>query len=333
MTASSALEEYREACGRLQDTAGTALRSAINAGQARRDEQAAFEQLQDLQDAIVPLEAAAENGRPEQLQSAEDHLADIRSHDAAHTAGAGLSAGEPCLICQRPLPDDYQPPASADPAALQAADRSSEKSAEGRPGSCRRNSRMRAGRAANAQLEHEKRRSATQAAQDRLEQARQNAVAEMQHLTRRQWGDGIGSPGEQEFRAVLEAACSRLSAPDEDDQTNCSARRSASCSAQPARRNANWPPPPRRPAKPPGKPKPISRVNRRSCPRSRKPTSRQKPGSQTARKRHHDALAGSAATWHRSQALYAGCFPPSRWPSPPGTSSPRSKPSPNGRSA
>ena len=57
----------------------------------------------------------------------------------------------------------------------------------------------------------------------------------MQHLTRRQWGDGIGSPGEQEFQAILEAACSRLSAPDEEHKTNCSARRSASCSAQPAR--------------------------------------------------------------------------------------------------
>ena len=121
--ASAALEEYRRACGLVQDAAGTALRSAIDAGHARRDEQAAFDQMQDLQDAIVPLEGAAGTA-VRNLQSAEDHLAIIRSHDAAHTAGTGLSAGQPCLICHRPLPDDYQPPASADPAALQAADRS-----------------------------------------------------------------------------------------------------------------------------------------------------------------------------------------------------------------
>ena len=57
----------------------------------------------------------------EELQAAEDQLAEIHGHDAAHAAGAGLAAGEPCLICRRSLPDDYLPPAPADPDGLNAA--------------------------------------------------------------------------------------------------------------------------------------------------------------------------------------------------------------------
>lgn len=212
----SALEEYRNAHRQLQDATSAAMRRAIDAGQARRDEQVAFCQQQDLQAAVVPLEAAAE-AAAHTLRSAEDHLADIRSHDAAHTLGEGLSPGQPCLICHRPLPADYQPPASADPAALQAADRAvkTAKKADREAAAELADTR---GRAASAQLEHEKRQSATQAAQGRLEQARRDAVAQMQRLARRQRGDGISSPGEREFPGMLEAACSRMSAPEQEEQ-------------------------------------------------------------------------------------------------------------------
>jgi DNA repair protein SbcC/Rad50 len=215
-SAASALEEYRHALGQLLDASSAALRKAIDAGQAWRDEQAGLCRLQDLQDAIVPLEAAAEAAAHE-LRSAEDHLAGIRSHDAAHALGEGLSPGQPCLICHRPLPADYQPPASADPAALQAADRAvkNAKKADREAAAELADTR---GRAASAQLEHEKRQSATEAAQGRLERARRDAVAEMQRLARRQWGDGVRSPGERDFPAMLEAACTRLSAPEQDEQ-------------------------------------------------------------------------------------------------------------------
>ena len=62
--------------------------------------------------------------RRRSCKSAEDQLTEIRSHDSAHAAGAGLSAGDPCLICGRPLPDDYLPPAPADPDALRTAETS-----------------------------------------------------------------------------------------------------------------------------------------------------------------------------------------------------------------
>jgi exonuclease SbcC len=212
----SALEEYRHAHGQLLDATSAALRKAIDAGQARRDEQTALHQQQDLHAAIVPLEAAAEAAAQKQ-RSAEDHLAGIRSHDAAHALGERLSPGQPCLICSRPLAADYQPPASADPAALQAADRAvkTAKKADREAAAELADTR---GRAASAQLEHEKRRSATEAAQDRLEQSRRGAVAQVQRLARRQWGDGIHSPGEREFPGMLEAACSRLSAPEQKEQ-------------------------------------------------------------------------------------------------------------------
>jgi DNA repair protein SbcC/Rad50 len=287
---SSALEEYRRACGLVQDAAGTALRSAIDAGHARRDEQAAFDQMQDLQETIVSLESAAETA-VRNLQSAEDHLANIRSHDAAHTAGADLSAGQPCLICHRPLPDDYQPPASADPAALQAADRSVKKARKADREAADELADAR-GRAVSAKLEHEKRRSATQAAQDRLEQARQNAVAEMQHLTRRQWGDDISSPGKQEFRAVLETSCSRLSAPEEDAQDELlstslsqllgparAAERELTATATAASKTAG---------------KAETDLARESEKLSAQQEAHHQAESRltTARKRHHDALAG-----------------------------------------
>ena len=72
--------------------------------------------------------------------------------------------------------------------------------------------------AASAQEDYETRQSAAQQAQARLEQACQNAAAAMRDLAKRQWGDGTRSPGEREFGALLQAACSRLSEADGDDQ-------------------------------------------------------------------------------------------------------------------
>jgi DNA repair protein SbcC/Rad50 len=215
-SSASVLEEYQHALGQLLDATSAALRKAIGAGQAQRDEQVALGQLEDLQDAIIPLEAAAETAALE-LGSAEGHLASIRSHDDAHALGERLSPGQPCLVCRRPLPADYDPPASADPAALQAADRAVKKAKKSDREAAAELADTR-GRAASAQLEHEKRQSATAVAQARLERARGDAVAEMQRLACRQWGDGIRSPGEREFPDLLEAACSRMSAQEQDEQ-------------------------------------------------------------------------------------------------------------------
>ena len=63
VTANSALQGYREACDRLQDSISTALRQAGNAGKAQRDEDDALQRLRDLQEAVIPLQSAADRGR------------------------------------------------------------------------------------------------------------------------------------------------------------------------------------------------------------------------------------------------------------------------------
>src|SRR5262249_690479 len=111
----------RDACGRLNDSIGTALLEAVSAGKALREEEQALQQLHLRKEAVSSLEAVAK-GAAAELHEAEQRLSEILGHDAAHTPAAGLSPGEPCLICRRPLPDDYHPPAPAEPRALHAAE-------------------------------------------------------------------------------------------------------------------------------------------------------------------------------------------------------------------
>jgi DNA repair protein SbcC/Rad50 len=214
--AKSELEDYRQVFERLQDRTSTAMREAAHAGQILREEKQARQRMSDLQEAVSPLEAAAARAATE-LQSADERLAEIRSHDAAHAAGAGLSAGEPCLICRRPLQDDYLPPAPANPDAMRAAERAVKKAKKAEQDASAEFTKAQAN-AASAQKDHEKRQSATEQAEARLEQACQDAVAAMADLTQRQWGDGTMSPGDREFAAILRTACSRLSEADDNDQ-------------------------------------------------------------------------------------------------------------------
>jgi exonuclease SbcC len=215
-TMNSELEEYSQVFGRLQDRTTTAMRDAAHAGQILREEDQARRRMSDLQEAVTPLEAAAARAATE-LQSADERLAEIRSHDAAHAAGAGLSAGEPCLICRRPLPDDYLPPAPADPDAMHAAERAVKKAKKAEQDASAKLARAQAD-AASAKEDHQKRQSATQQAQARLEQACQDAAEAMADLTQRQWGDGTISPGGREFATMLRTACSHLSEADDNDQ-------------------------------------------------------------------------------------------------------------------
>ncbi|MEU9139494.1 SMC family ATPase [Streptomyces sp. NPDC048404] len=55
------------------------------------------------------------------LATAQEALDGIRRREAAHSAGDGLSAGEDCSVCDRPLPKDYQPPQPQDADALAQA--------------------------------------------------------------------------------------------------------------------------------------------------------------------------------------------------------------------
>jgi len=215
-TANSTLEEYRGACGRVQDDISTALRQAANVGKALGEQENALRRMRDVQKVVGPLETGAVQAAA-RLQSAEEQLADIRSHDAARAAGIDLSPGDPCLICRRPLPDDYQPPAPADPDALGSAERTVKKAKNTARDAESKLAKAQADEA-NARQEYEGRQSAGRQSQTRLKQASDDAAAAMRELAQRQWGDGIRTPGEKEFGAMLQAACARLSESGDDDQ-------------------------------------------------------------------------------------------------------------------
>ncbi len=216
VTANSTLQGYREACERLQDSIRTALRQAANAGNAQREEEHALQRLRNLQEAVLPLQAAADRAAT-QLQSADEQLAVVHSHDAAHTAGIGLAAGDLCLICSRPLPNDYRPPAVADPDALRAAEQGVKKAKNAARDAESELAKAQAD-TANAQREYEDRRSAVRKAQDRLEQACQDATAAMRELAQHPLDDRIRPPGEADFGIMLQSACAQLSESGDDDQ-------------------------------------------------------------------------------------------------------------------
>jgi DNA repair protein SbcC/Rad50 len=214
-TANTALGEYRQALGWLQDNVITALREAAKLGQALRQERRALGRADDLQRALSPLETAASKATTE-LQAAEDQRTEIRSRESAHVAGAGLTAGDPCLICGRRLPDDYLPPAPADPDALRTAETTAKEAKEAEQAAATHLAKAQAD-AATAQRQYDDYQSATRRARTRLAQAYQDAVAAMRDLAQRPSGDATRSAGDREFDARLQAACTQLSEADSDD--------------------------------------------------------------------------------------------------------------------
>jgi exonuclease SbcC len=214
--ASAVHREYREARAGVQDAVRTALHRAADAGKAQREEEAALSQADDLAGTIKDLETAVEAASGE-LQSAEDHLRRIQSQDAAHTAGEHLVPGEPCLICSRPLPGDYQPPAPSDPEALSAAHLSVKNAKEAHRKAADKLADTR-GKSESARQAHAARQLAAQAARNRLEQARQATAAGMRDLTRRKPAAQAGAPAEPAFEQMLDTACSRLARATEKEQ-------------------------------------------------------------------------------------------------------------------
>lgn len=216
VTANSTLQGYREACDRLQDSIGTALHQAAHAGKARWEEEGAFEWLRGLKETVLPFQDAADRAVT-QLESADEQLAVVHSHDAAHRAGIGLSAGDPCLICSRPLPEDYQPPAPADSDILQAAEQAVKKAKTAARDADSKLAKAQA-ETTNAQREYEDRQSAARKAQARLERARADAATAMRELPQHQLGHPTMPLEEVDFGTMLQVACTRLSESGDDDQ-------------------------------------------------------------------------------------------------------------------
>jgi exonuclease SbcC len=211
--ASAELEELRQTRGRQEQAVRTLLLRAADAGKALRQEEAALRQEQELTETLAALGTAAQTAAGE-LRSAENHLSSVRSHEAAHTAGAALAPGDLCLICNRTLPDDYEPPEPADPAAQQAAERSLAKVGKADRAAADKLADAKA-KANIAQQTHADRKSATETARGRLDQARQAA---MRQLAQAQVGDGTASPNRAATEPMLEAACSQMADTPEHSQ-------------------------------------------------------------------------------------------------------------------
>ena len=206
--AAMTLREFRDACGRLQDTTGAALLEAARVGDARHHEHQAAEQLRLYREALPALEADAVRTEAVRLE-ADKQLNAVRGREAAHTAGATVSPGDPCLICQRQLPSDYHPPAPADPQALADAEQAQSAASRKEQAAAKKLTQEQAD-TGHAGRSHQDRQEATMLARDRLDQARQDAAAVIHGLTQRSWADA-DPPSEKAFLAGLEAACTRLS--------------------------------------------------------------------------------------------------------------------------
>jgi exonuclease SbcC len=205
------LRDFRDACGRLQDTTGAALLAAARVGEARHYENLAADQLRLCREALPVLDADAAMAETARLE-ADKQLNAVRGREAAHTAGAALSPGDPCLICQRQLPGDYHPPAPADPQALTGAEQAQSAAARKERAAAKKLTQAQAD-IKHAGRSHQERQEATVLARDRLDQARQDAATAMRSLTQRSWADA-GPVSEEAFLVGLEAACTRLSEAD-----------------------------------------------------------------------------------------------------------------------
>lgn len=224
-TADTAAEQYRQVLTRLQDTTGIALRAAAKAGQALREENQALAYANDLQRKLSVIQSG-KSRTAEQLRAAEEQLAEIHSHDSAHAAGAGLAAGEPCLICQRPLPDDYVPPAPADQDALNAANKAVRKARKAADNASDELARAEAEVAA-AQRQHQKQQLAVQQAQTRLDRTSRDAVTAARDLAHKRQDDGNETVEEREFGTRLQSACTLVAETgtgDDDELVTTSAR-------------------------------------------------------------------------------------------------------------
>jgi DNA repair protein SbcC/Rad50 len=210
-TAATTLREFRDAFRRLQDRVDAALLDAAQFGEARHHEHQAAEQLRLRREALPPLESDATRTEAARLE-ADAQLSAVWGREAAHTAGAVLSPGDPCLICQRQLPGNYHPPAPADPQALADAEQAQETAARKERDAAKKLTQAQTD-IRHADRSHQERRETTVLARDRLDQARQDATTAMRGLTQRPRA-GAGPGSEEAFLAGLQAACTRLSEAD-----------------------------------------------------------------------------------------------------------------------
>ncbi|WP_069885931.1 AAA family ATPase [Streptomyces luteocolor] len=115
-------DEEAAAAAEALNTLTTAARQAGEAAGALAQQRAGHALTSSKLTALVqaPPRSDVEQARITVLKT-QDVLDGIRRREAAHTAGDGLSAGDDCPVCDRLLPEGYQPPQPHDADALTQA--------------------------------------------------------------------------------------------------------------------------------------------------------------------------------------------------------------------
>ncbi|MFI1200404.1 AAA family ATPase [Streptomyces sp. NPDC020883] len=120
--AERASAEVRGKSEHVQDAVRQALQDASAVAGHRQAEPVLLKTVQDLR-----ARKDASDTKLEQLHSAHEaaagQFAALQVENAAHTAGAHLTAGDACSLCSQPLPQDFTPPPPLDAKALERAKR------------------------------------------------------------------------------------------------------------------------------------------------------------------------------------------------------------------
>ena len=108
--AQGARDKARGTLTELDQALASATRAASQSDQSRRS-------LSSLRE--TGRQAAAASGRADRdAQDAEAQLQETQRHNSAAHAAEDCQPGNPCPVCDRPLPETFTPPAAADEAAV-----------------------------------------------------------------------------------------------------------------------------------------------------------------------------------------------------------------------
>jgi len=120
--AERAAADARTDSERIGEALRTALQEAASEAVHRASEHAALESAEALSGRLAVLQDAF-GGLQDAHDTALEDLAAAQRSESAHTAGAGLAAGDSCPVCARPAPEGFTPPPPLDPKALASAKR------------------------------------------------------------------------------------------------------------------------------------------------------------------------------------------------------------------
>lgn len=118
--AERAMTGARSDTDRVQEAVRAALQEACAAAVHLRARHAALESLDVQRTHSADLQEQLDSRR-EAHEAAQEALAALQRHDAAHTAGHALAPGDACPVCTRPVPSGFTAPAPLDSMALSRA--------------------------------------------------------------------------------------------------------------------------------------------------------------------------------------------------------------------